>query len=274
MLNVTSGSAGFDGVSGVVQGMVSLSGASAIEFASGGLTRVAAGSSLRLVGAKAFVETSTALGSNSALTGLSTDLGALSLENGAIVSTSALLTDAGTLTVDTLPNEGGSRLTAGGLKVTGALGVGNANLSAATTVKAGSLNSTGSITLTGSASFQALLNITAVAGFGTAGVLTGVVDLSGKSAVEFANNSILSIAAGSSLRLAGGAAFVEDASALGSNSALTGLQSVAGALTLDANQTVSVTAAFANAGVFNIDAVTGEGGSTFTTPAAFTNSGF
>ena len=65
--------------------------------------------------------------------------------------------------------------------------------------------------------------MTGGAGFGTAGVLSGYVELSGDSAIEFASGQITSLAAGALLILYGNDAFIEDSTALGSNSALTGL---------------------------------------------------
>ena len=70
-----------------------------------------------------------------------------------------------------------------------------------------------------------------VAGFGMAGILSGNVDLSG-GAIEFASGQISTIAPGASLSLNYGNAFIEDSTALGSNSALTGLADIAGALVL------------------------------------------
>ena len=68
------------------------------------------------------------------------------------------------------------------------------------------------------------------AGFGTAGVLSGDVQLGGDSAIEFKSGQITSLTGG--LYLNGSDAFIEDSTALGSNSALTGLSNVAGGLSL------------------------------------------
>ena len=63
--------------------------------------------------------------------------------------------------------------------------------------------------------------MTGSAGFGTAGVLSGYVRLAGDSAIEFASGEITSLAANAQLHLNGNDAFIEDSTALGSNSALT-----------------------------------------------------
>ena len=52
------------------------------------------------------------------------------------------------------------------------------------------------------------------------------MQLSGDSAIEFASGQITSLAADAQLILDGNDAFIEDSTALGSNSALTGLASI------------------------------------------------
>ena len=172
-----TGSAGF-GTAGVLSGYVRLAGDSAIEFASGEITSLAANAQLHLNGNDAFIEDSTALGSNSALTGLaSIGAGAIfGLHNKAAVSTTGALVNDGTIRLDIVGGDGGSSLTlAGALTNSGALTIGNATLSASDKVTAASLDNTGSIHLTGSSANQALLDVTGSAGFGTAGVLSGNV---------------------------------------------------------------------------------------------------
>jgi hypothetical protein len=57
--------------------------------------------------------------------------------------------------------------------------------------------------------------------------LSGYVRLAaGDTAIEFGSGEITSLAAGAHLGLNGDVAFVEDSTALGSNSALTGLASI------------------------------------------------
>ena len=84
------------------------------------ITSLAAGadSQLSLNGSDAFIEDSTALGSNSALTGLAS-IGAgaaLDLEDGASVSTTGALVNDGLVELDPDYNfgDGGSSLTVGG----------------------------------------------------------------------------------------------------------------------------------------------------------------
>ena len=271
-----AGSAGF-GTAGVLSGYVRLAGNTAIEFASGPITSLAAGSHLGLVGSDAFIEDSTAAGSNSALTGLaSIGAGALfALHDGAAVSTTGALANDGTLVLDPNGHDGGSSLTVGGtLTNNWALTIGNDRLSASDKVTAASLDNTGSIYLTGSSADQALLDVTTgVAGFGAAGVLSGNVGLGGgDSAIEFASGQITTIAASSQLNLDGPNAFIEDSAALGSNSALTGLADIAGAFYLSDGASVS-TGALTNSGLLFVDPYYSAGGSTLSIGGALTNTG-
>jgi hypothetical protein len=224
LLDVTAGSAGF-GTTGVVRGYVRLVGDSAIEFESGEITSLAAHTQLHLNGNDAFIEDSTALGSNSALTGLASigDGAIFALHNNAAVSTSGALDNKGDIRLDFVGGDGGSSLTVGGtLTVSnvgkfnaGELDIGNTTLSASDKVTATALDnsSRGTIQLTGSSANQTLLDVTSGAGFGTAGVLSGYVTLAGDSAIEFASGQITSLAG--SLYLTGSDAFVEDSTALG-----------------------------------------------------------
>ena len=277
LLDVTAGSAGF-GAAGTLSGYVRLVGDSAIEFASGQITSLAAGAHLGLNGTDAFIEDSKALGSNSALTGLaSIGVGAtFTLHDQVAVSTSGALANDGNVYLDRVGGNGGSSLTlAGALSNSGSLSIGNATLSASDTVTAASLDNTSSINLIGSSANQALLDVTAgSAGFGTAGVLGGTVELAGDSAIEFASGQISTITASSHLDLYGDDAFIEDSNALGSNSALTGLTDVAGSLTLIDGASVSTTGALAIANNGSVDVDPGsDGGSSLTVAGALTNSG-
>ena len=157
-----------------------------------------------------------------------TDSSDLSFESAGTNTVTTFLDNTGHLHVDAKGGEGGTILNIGGtLTNSGHLRIGNATLSAPDEVTAASLDNTGSIYLTGSSANQALLDVTAgSAGFGTAGVLSGYVRLAGDSAIEFASGEITSLAAGAHLGLNGSDAFIEDSTALGSNSALTGLASI------------------------------------------------
>jgi hypothetical protein len=274
-----SGSAGF-GTAGVLTGDVRLSGDSAIEFASGEITSLAANAQLHLNGSNAFIEDSTALGSNSALMGLAS-IGAgaiLGLHNGSAVSTTDSLVNDGTIRLDLVRGDGGSRLTVGGTlansTLNSALYLGNATLSASDEVTAAALDNAGIIQMTGSSANQALLDVTTgAAGFGAEGVLSGFVRLARDSAIEFASGEITSLAASALLSLDGNDAFIEDSTAPGSNSALTGLASIgAGAFfALENKAAVSTSGPLTNSGFLSLDSFHELGGSTLSIGGALTN---
>jgi Hyphally regulated cell wall protein N-terminal len=272
-----SGSAGF-GAPHVLSGHVRLTGDSAIEFASGQITKIDAGSKLTLDGKDAFIEDKTALGSNSALTGLTNVAGSLYLVGGASLSTNGALTNNGSLGMDLDFHSGGSALSvAGGLTNNGALyiGLGAGGLSEPDTLTAETLSNTntGMISLYGNGKNQALLDVTTGAGFGTAGTVTGTVALTEDSAIEFLSGQIGTIGAGSDLVLSGDNAFIEDSTALGSNSALTGLTDIAGSLYLVDGASMSTTGAVTNSGFLDVDFFPGDGGSHLSIAGRLTNSG-
>jgi hypothetical protein len=85
------------------------------------------------------------------------------------------------------PGDGGSSLTVGGkLTNNGSLIIGNTTLSASDEITAALLDNTHNISLNGSGAGRALLDVTSSAGFGTTGVLSGNVELTGDSAIKFA----------------------------------------------------------------------------------------
>ncbi len=132
---------------------------SAIEFASGQISTIAADATLYLHGKDAFVEDSTALGSNSALTGLANIAGSLDLLFGASVSTTSALVNDGTVVLDPYYG-GGSSLTVGGtLTNTGNLDIGNNSLKSSASVTANSFVNSGTVDLTGAGTNLAALNV-------------------------------------------------------------------------------------------------------------------
>src|SRR5262249_51445865 len=150
--------------------------------------------------------------SNSALTGLSSIAGRLFLRNGVAVNPSGNLTVSGELHVDDGGSGGAPFSIPGTLAHSNFVGGGNGSLTAARTVTAAALNNAGTIGITGSASQLATLSIASAAGFGTAGVLTGSVTLSGDALLEFASGQITTIASGATLFLDSTSERVADAS--------------------------------------------------------------
>ncbi|HEV8679644.1 MAG TPA: hypothetical protein VGQ90_09740 [Stellaceae bacterium] len=249
-LDITAGAA-----PSVLTGTLSLTGNALVEFANGGIVDIAAGAQLILNGGNAFVADAAAPGSNSALNGLMSNAGFLELDNGAAIQTSGDFNNDGYLRVDYTYYTFGSDLAIGGtLNNAGSLYIGaNYTGAGSTTVSATGLANTGNIYLaggTGTSTYQATLDITAGA---TPSLLTGIVSLSGNALVEFASGGITGIAGGSQLILNGANAFIADAGAPGSNSALSGLASNAGTLELDSGAVVQTTGNFTNDGTLRVD---------------------
>src|SRR5208283_4441997 len=130
------------------------------------------------------------------------------------------------------------------------LDIGNTGITSADTLTvngAGGLSNTGEINIEGAASVQATLNVAdAAAGFGTAGVETGTVFLENDALLEFKSGQITTV--NGELYLDGAKSFVADAATPSSNSALTGLASVAGNFWLQNGATVTTTGALSITG--------------------------
>lgn len=219
-----SGKASFSRTAGVLEGGVSLSGDALVTFGSGEITTI--DGDLSMFGSSAGIDDSGGA-QNSALKGITSigGSGKLDLEAAASLTTTAALTNKGSLYLDNDYMDGGSTLSVG-RKITneGVLEIGalNGDLSANSIIKAPSLdNSGGRIVLQGNSPYQALLHITGAADLGTAaGQLDGIVTLQGDSAIEFASGALTTIESGGEFNLYGNQAFVEDAASLGSDSAL------------------------------------------------------
>ena len=276
LLNVTGGVAGF-GSTGVLYGEASLTD-SAIEFAAGQIRTIANSSSLTLGGRSAWIEDRSALGSNSALRGLSNIVGGLQRRSGASVSTAGPLVSHN-LQIDFLDPQGGSSLTVGGgLTNLGTLDIGNDPMTKSDRVVAASIDNSApnaTINLTGGASAQARLDLTAgPAGFGAAGVLSGTVNLDYDAAIEFDFGEITAIATKGWLELDGSDAVIEDRAAQGANSALRGLRRVDSGFLLSAGAEVSTSGPLtaSQSGGISLDA-DGSGGSRLTVGGALNNQG-
>jgi hypothetical protein len=136
---------------------------------------------LDLIGNSAFIEDSTALGSNSALTGLADVAGNLVLDHGASVSTTGALTDSGFLALDYIFSSGGSTLSIGGaLTNTGRLVIGGPNQSSSDSVTANSFVNSGTVDLTGRGTNFAALNVSgATTNNGSISITTDTEELAG-----------------------------------------------------------------------------------------------
>ncbi len=206
------------------------------------------------------------------MTGLSTVSGSLDLGNGASVSVTGSLVNAGSIGVDSSGASGSSSLNiAGQLTNLGTLAVGSSSLTSADQATVAGLVNTGTIDVAGGTANLALLDIGAAAGFGAAGRVTGTVSLSGDSAIDFVSGQITAVAVGGALHLEGNSAFIEDG-ATNSNSALN-LSTINGAFTLDDGAKVT-TGSLTNNGLLELDAyVQGSGLSALSVATGLTNNG-
>jgi hypothetical protein len=283
-LNIANAAAGF-GTASTETGNLYLQGDALLEFKSGEISTIDGG--VQLSGANARVADAGSTTTNSALTGLATVAGNFWLQNGATVSPTGnvSITGSGTIQLDG-NNEGGgggSSLTIGGSLTNSssngnALSIGNGNITSADTLTvngSGGLSSTGQIDIEGSATVQATLNVAdAAAGFGTASTETGNLYLQGDSLLEFKSGEISTVDGG--VQLNGASAYVADAGSTTSNSALTGLTTVAGNFWLQNGASVSPTGnvSITGNGTIQLDGNNegGVGGSSLTIGGTLTNS--
>ena len=184
---------------------------------------------MSLNGANAQVQISGDSANNNALTGLSSNAGYFYLRNGASLTTTTGLDNSNNLLLDYFGGDGGASLAVGGtLTNSNYVQIGNTGLSANTTLSADAVANTGTIDLYGNGTNQAALKVSGAAGFGTAGVISGQVNLAGDSLVQFGSGGLTSIASGGQLSLNGANAQVQISGDSANNNALTGLSSNAG----------------------------------------------
>ena len=175
------------------------------------------------------------------------------------VSGSVSVSGSGSVSLDggNLGGAGGSKMTIGGALTNSStngsgVDVGNTNMTSADTLTvngAGGLTNgnTSEINIEGSGTVQATLNVADdAAGFGTAGVETGTVFLENDALLEFKSGQITTV--DGQLQLNGANARVADAATPASNSALTGLATVAGNFFLQNGATVAPTGALSVTG--------------------------
>ena len=269
-----AGAASLGTKAGYLDGDVTLSGDSLLQFASGSITTIAAGGELSLTGDEALVNDAGG-GANSALSGLKTIDGGLLLDSGAVVNTGALTVGTdGYVFVDNGPNEGGSALNVDGAltnKGSIVLGASEGSLSSSTSITAKSIVNTGGLTIDG-AGFTAALTISGKASFGGgAGVLEGTVDLSGDALVTFGSGEIKTI--DGSLTMFGSSAAIDDKGG-SQNSALKGITRIGTSGTFDLeNASLTTTGDLTNQGYLYLDNSYGAGGSTLSVGQTIVNEG-
>jgi hypothetical protein len=266
------GSASLGASPGVLTGNVVLTGDSLIEFGSGQITTIAADGSLSL-DPDSLVADAGDPSRSSALKGLRTIDGQFAF-GGQQIATTGALDNAGTLDVGPGTDTVTSLAIGGALTDSGFLSIGADSNVTATAVN----NVNGNITLYGDSldvPSQSVLDISGPASLGASrGVLSGDVLLEGNSLIAFGGGQITTIAANGNLRLFGPEAFIADAGALSSNSALQGLSRIYGTLDLEDTQ-IATTGGLDIAGTLRLDTETGDEttGSNLNIGGALTNSG-
>ncbi len=278
----------------VVTNYISVDGDADLVFGSGGIQTIGSTGFLQLIGAQSRISIGAGL-TSTALSGLSSNAGTFSLrgnvnpvgsgggEGGAVVTTTTDFNNTGTLNVDAITGnaDGGSSLAIGGTLInSGTVTIGNANMTAPTTVTAAALNDTGPLTLQGNGSANTTNQATlAIAGAAPA-TLNASWFVGGDADLEF-GSGISQIGAAGSLVMVGSGARIS-LGADTTSTALLGLSGNAGLLQLRGNlsqdsggASVTTTTDFANSGTLYVDVITGnaDGGSSLTIGGTLTNTG-
>lgn len=187
--------------------------------------------------------------------------GTLADPTGVTIGKKATLSGYGTVAADVTVNGGRIAVSTGTLSIGGTVhNQGTVVVDAvgqlgAATLSADALDNTGGIlSIVGDAARQATVSLASTAGLSTQdGLLAGSVKLSGNALLQFAGDTIDTIASGASLWLDGAAARVAVAGATDGNSALDGLADNQGTLTLSGGAALTLAGSLANRGQIAID---------------------
>ncbi|HEY1708614.1 MAG TPA: hypothetical protein VGG10_10150 [Rhizomicrobium sp.] len=278
-----------------------LEGDALLAFASGGITRIAAGSGLEIDGAQARVAIAGALGTNSALQNLadnegdfgigdevSVHFGAAVFTNGAAAGMGGFggcaltfagdLSNAGSIGIDA-GSDVSNRTTlisiAGALTNSGTITVSTSDYSLApSTFTTHTFNNGGTLVLEGSVrpDVQEQSSFEVTAGNAPT-ILDATFQLSGDALLEFASGKIGTIASDGSLSLSGTQARIAVAGKTDRDSALN-LRENDGALHLsDGASLASPAAAFTNGGALLLDSSNGAAGGSFSLAAGTLHNG-
>jgi hypothetical protein len=186
----------------IVTGDLGVGGDAVLEFGSGGITTVASGGSLELDGEAQIL---TDGGASSALSGLKTNDGTLTLQGeslygtgGATLATTTGLTNNDQFSIDAsaFTSEGGSAVAIGGrLTNNGTLDIGDADLVAPTTVSATALVNMGTLNLAGNAYSEG--KDTASLVISGAAATTGAITVAADSEIDVTGSNSFTQAGGS-----------------------------------------------------------------------------
>ena len=253
-------------------GTLNISGDGQLIFASGEIGTIASGAQINLSGPQAWVADTGSVTGNTALSGLTGNMGQLQLANGATLTTSAGLDNSGNIYVDgPYGDSGGGSLTINGTLTNSAqIEIGN-NGGAVGTITAQGLDNTGTIGIAGNGNVSPdVMNITEGAAPTT---WSGTLNISGDGQLIFASGEIGTIASGAQINLSGPQAWVADTGSVTGNTALSGLTGNMGQLQLANGATLTTSAGLDNSGNIYVDGPYGDsGGGSLTINGTLTNS--
>ena len=236
-------------------GIVNINDSGLLEFVGAGqITSIGSGAQININTSTGYLaDAGLALGGNTALGSLDDNAGQLSLQNGALLTTTGPLNNTGYLYVGT-GGSNGSALTVEGVLTNGGYIQGGGG-GASGTISAQGLANTGNVTLYDSG----VLDVTAQA----AATWTGIVNINDSGLLEFGGaGQITSIGSGAQININTSTGYLADAGlALGGNTALGGLADNAGQLSLTDGATVTTTQVLDDTGNIYVDNG-GSGGST------------
>ncbi len=261
-------------------------GDSLLEFGSGKITAIASGAELYLANPTSFVADADDLTHDSALTDLASNAGEIDLQDAAApLHITGDFVNTGTINLDTngdygLDPNGGSRLTIDGTFTNSAtINVGNGGLASESLIVAGGLVNTGTINLYGGVA-EAVLQVNSAAPTTWSSTLNmnvgTVLDTPvGPAELIYQSGSIQTIDTTGAMYV-WGQAYVADAATPNTNSALSGLTSIAGTLSIDFGASVSLDGDLDVTGYLGVDehefdGFDNSGGSTLHVAGTLTN---
>ena len=260
LLNIT----GAAGAPTIWTGTLDISGDGVLEFNNGTIGTIASGAEIYLSGSEAWVADAGALTGNTALSGLSSIVGELILQNGASLTTSGNLTNSGGLYVNT-GGSGGSNLTVEGTLTNSALvQIGNNDL--ATTVTAEGLNNSGTFyiyvdsTLTTSGNVTNSDELFVYGGLTIGGTLTNsdVVAIGNGSQATTVTAQGLSNTAAGTIDIEGNGATLNVSGSMTDDGTISGAGTLilTGTFLKSAGGTTTISTAFDNDGTVNVESGT------------------
>ena len=267
-------------------GGLRVAGNSLVHYLSGAITSLAAGAGIELDGNAANVAVG-AGARNSALATLASNAGTFALRGGSgfgsgVILTTAGYNNAGTTRIDSSGADGGSAWTLSGALVnSGAFEIGNAALSAATTVNATTFSNTGSLTLQGASGASSPPTAVLALSGAANPVVGGYQRIAGAARLSFGAGAGYTVISNTGrLELDGQKANIKVGPSGAQNSGIAALASNAGTFALRGGSplgaggvSVSTGVSLSNSGALDVDNSVGDGGSVLSVGGTLNNSG-